>query len=83
MARTFVYSDNLTSRVEILTDDIGDRHAICAGCLVDLIEGTSEGYSYEDTQQAAGRHVDQCTRCADPDCRNDTKHDAGHRCRKD
>jgi hypothetical protein len=26
--------------------------------------------------------VDACTRCADTDCRTDTRHDAGHRCRK-
>lgn len=87
MARTFVFSDNLTAQVEIIQDlETGYFAAYCAGCcrgreVADLTEGTNT-VSMEDAQQIAENHADQCTRCADEACRNTARHDAGHRCRK-
>lgn len=40
-------------------------------------------FNLEDAiQEIVGPHVDRCTRCADPACRTEGRHDAGHRCRK-
>ena len=83
MARLFVYSDNLTARVEI--DDPsgeGEYHAACVGCGIDVVRDSRERFHFEDAVQAAAIHVDACKRCADPDCRTMGRHDAGHRCRK-
>jgi hypothetical protein len=93
MARTFVFSDNLAARAELIHDDVaGEWRAYCAGCSPaydrydsgpDLLRDTHERFSLEDAEQVAAIHVDQCRRCADPDCRTQGRHDAGHRCRKD
>lgn len=88
MARTFIYSDNLSARVELTQDDEGAYVAACAGCnrhvLIrsDLLEESRERFHFEDAEQVAAIHVDQCTRCADPDCQVIPRHDAGRRCRK-
>lgn len=81
MARTFVYSDNLTARVELVTDP-GDAlvHTFCAGCAAEIFDHGFD--TLDDAEQAAGPHVDRCTACADPACIVSTRHDAGHRCRK-
>jgi hypothetical protein len=87
MSRIFVYSDNLSARAEIGQDpDAGEQvyTARCVGCgptAADLVEDTHERFSLEDAAEAAGLHVDSCTKCAD-DARLTTRpHDAGHRCR--
>lgn len=49
----------------------------------DLLFGLRARFNLNDAIEEAGQHADQCTRCADADCRNDSRHDAGHRCRKD
>jgi hypothetical protein len=89
MARVFVFSDNLTARIEIVKDPVnGWFMAYCAGCSrgtaepVDLTAETNT-VTEEDATEIAGPHADRCTRCADPDCRTQARHDAGHRCRKD
>ncbi len=92
MARTFVFSDNLTARVELVQDQVtGDWRAYCAGCGPerdrgdsdpDLLRDSHERFVFEDAEQVAAIHVDSCKRCADPDCRTERPHDAGHRCRK-
>lgn len=91
MARLFVTNDNQTARVEITPDDgnEGAYVAICAGHATgygvdanNLVHNTHEQWSLEDTIDVASMHVDACTRCADTACRTDTRHDAGHRCRK-
>lgn len=91
MARVFVYSENLTSRVEIETDPVdGTRRAFCLGCTngrrtaaADLLDGTSDSCTMEDAIEAAGHHADCCKRCAEQLCRTPGIHDAGYRCRKD
>lgn len=89
MARVFVFNNNLTARVEIVQDAYGTTHAYCIGCVTgrdarndDLLDGTHERYVFEDAIEVAGIHADGCTRCADPDCRTEGRHDAGHRCRR-
>jgi hypothetical protein len=89
MARVFVFSDNMAARVEVIATD-GVCYAYCIGCVTgrdsradDLLEDTHEGYVFEDAVEVASIHADRCTRCADPDCRTEGRHDAGHRCRKD
>jgi hypothetical protein len=83
MSRLFVMNDNLTTRIEI-GDPSGDgeHYAACVGCGVDLVQGDRERFNLEDTLEVAGIHADRCKRCADPECRNPVRHDAGHRCRK-
>jgi hypothetical protein len=92
MARTFVFNDNLTARVELISesDEDGDEFwtAFCAGCpttgrpeVDDLLHETSERFALADAQQVAASHADSCKRCADPDCRNYSVHDRGHDCR--
>lgn len=83
MARMFVMSDNLAVRVEVESTDGGETFYACRiGCGVDLVRDTGDRFSLADTQHVAEVHADGCTRCADSDCRNTDKHDAGHRCRK-
>lgn len=84
MARVFVFSDNLANRVEIEANPLdGTFSAYCYGCsnLVDLVGGTHEGASLEDTEQVAEIHVDSCDRCAKDSCTAPRPHDLGHRCR--
>lgn len=95
MARLFVMSDNLATRVELIQDDTmsaeGEWVAICPGCATgrgldadDLLRGERARFNLEDAiEEIAAPHADRCTRCADPDCRTEGRHDAGHRCRKD
>lgn len=82
MARLFVTSDNLAVRVEI-TDmtGMGYYEAKCIGCGRDVL-AERESFNLSDAIASAEIHADRCTRCADPDCRTDGRHDAGHRCRK-
>lgn len=88
MARTFVYSDNLTARVELIRSPDGSEWAAyCVGCSTgreqsDLLHGAHERFNLADAARVAAIHVDACKRCADPDCRTMGRHDAGHRCRK-
>lgn len=88
MARVFVMSDNLTARVEIVQDPVdGWYMAFCAGCSRDQedpVDLTADTHTVgmEEAAAIAENHVDRCQRCADPDCRTDVRHDAGHRCRK-
>lgn len=88
MARTFVFSDNLAARVEIVQDPLtGFFAAYCGGCgrggyVTNLVDDCHERFCMEDTQQVAELHADRCQRCADPECRNTARHDSGHRCRK-
>jgi hypothetical protein len=88
MARLFVMSDNLAATVEIRRTDEGDCAVFCIGCSagsddgVDLVADTHERFNLEDAEQVAALHADRCKRCADPDCRTEGRHDAGHRCRK-
>jgi hypothetical protein len=85
MARTFVYSDNLATRVEIGQEPgDGTYWATCVGHAdnASLVDGTHERFVFEDTAQVAEIHADRCTRCADDDCRTPRPHDSGHRCRK-
>jgi hypothetical protein len=91
MARLFVTNDNQTARVEITPDDHDGASyvAICSGHTTgrgldhdNLVRDTHEMWSLEDTIEVASIHVDGCTRRADTDCQTDTRHDAGHRCRK-
>lgn len=92
MARLFVHNDNLTARVEIMSDDSEEGayvahcvgHATGRGLDADsLVANTHERFSLEDTIRAASIHVDHCTRCADDGCRNPDRHDRGRRCRKE
>jgi hypothetical protein len=88
MARLFVMSDNLTARVEIVQDPVNGWYmAYCVGCSrgqdepADLTADTNT-VTEQDATEIAGLHADRCKRCADPDCRTEGRHDAGHRCRK-
>jgi len=84
MARVFVFSDNFTTRVEVLTDRPDDYAFACAGCGGTEQEPTGSGARrLADAIDDAGIHADRCKRCADPDCRTEGRHDAGHRCRKE
>lgn len=93
MARLFVTSDNLAVRIELMRDDAdpeGAWVAICAGCVSgrgldadNLLRDERARFNLEDAiEEIVSPHADRCTRCADPDCRTDGRHDAGHRCRK-
>lgn len=91
MARIFVFNDNLTVRVEIMVDDgnKGSFVAICPGHTSgrgldhdNLVGDSHERRHLADTIEVAMQHADSCTRCADPACRTESRHDAGHRCRK-
>lgn len=92
MARLFVTSDNLAVRVELIQDDVeGYWRAYCAGCTPgydrydsgpDLLRDSRARFNLADAEDEAAAHADRCRRCADPDCRNGERHDAGHRCRK-
>ena len=65
--------------------------AICVGCVTgrgldadNLLRDERARFNLEDAiEEIVSPHADHCTRCADPDCRTDGRHDAGHRCRKD
>lgn len=84
MARTFVYSDNLTARAEVSVADAeeyGTWRVLCVGCNRWLVD-PDEHDSTEDAIAMAETHVDACPRCADDGCRTPRPHDAGHRCRK-
>ena len=94
MARLFVTSDNLAARVELMRDDADPESAwvaICSGCATgrgvdadNLLRDERARFNLEDAiEEIVSPHADHCTRCADPDCRTDGRHDAGHRCRKD
>jgi hypothetical protein len=94
MARLFVTSDNLATRIELISDDVeGNWRAYCAGCTpaydrydsgADLLRGERARFNLEDAiEEVVMPHADRCTRCADSGCRNDTRHDSGHRCRKE
>lgn len=88
MARMFVYSDNLSARVELRVDDeSGDYVAFCSGCSRGDVEPrdllfNERAWTAEDVQQFAAIHVDCCKRCADPECLTSGVHDEGRRCRK-
>lgn len=90
MARLFVYSNNLASRVELELSELeeGAWTARCSGCSraagsdPDLLAGERERFNLNDAIEAARMHADGCMRCADTECRNALRHDAGHRCRK-
>lgn len=83
MARILIFSDNFTTRVEVLTERPDDYAIACAGCGGTEREPTMIGIrQYDEAIEEAGSHADRCKRCADPDCRVKTRHDAGHRCRK-
>lgn len=94
MARLFVTSDNLATRIELIQDDTnpeGALVAICIGCATgrgldadDLLRGERSRFNLEDAlEEVVSSHADSCPRCADPDCRTEGRHDAGRRCRKD
>lgn len=95
MARLFVTSDNLVTRIELMQDDSmsseGAWVATCVGCASgrgldadDLLRDERARFNLEDAiEEVVSPHADRCTRCADPDCRTAGRHDAGHRCRKD
>lgn len=82
MARTFTYSDNLSARVEVLSDP--DWYSIaCVGHGATEDDPTEIGFrTFEDACEGAAIHADRCDRCADDACRTPRPHDAGHRCRK-
>jgi hypothetical protein len=59
MARLYVYSDNLTARVELIQGPVDAIwRAYCIGCVADdLLSGTHEGFGLEDAAEAAGMHT--------------------------
>lgn len=87
MARVFVFNDNLSARVEIVKDRAeGWFMAFCDGCSRGLAEpmdltADTNTVTEEDATELASLHVDQCKRCADPNCLTTTRHDVGSRCR--
>lgn len=92
MARIFVMSDNLTTRVEIVDADDAEEFgmsAFCAGCgrgeteRVDLLADERQRFHLEDAiEEVAAPYADCCRNCADDDCLIPTSHERGHRCRK-
>jgi hypothetical protein len=62
MARVFVTSDDLTTRVEIAQDeDTGAHRAGCFRCTAfNLVADTHAQWSIGDTIEVAGIHADRC-----------------------
>jgi len=58
MAHIYVTSDDETIRVTITSDDEGAHSAVCSSCGRELVAGTHEQYSTEDTVETAAIHVD-------------------------